>query len=92
MASNNKALCEIYPGFSDDVLRIFFFNDSFISLMEINCSFLVGNKKLKHNNNRRKRTGVRILRQEENRSKNFAAALTMRTVMKKKKVLWSIVF
>ena len=58
--------------------------------MENDSSFFIGNKKFMHNKNSRKRTGVTILWQVENRSKNFAVAPTMRTAMKKKKkVLWS---
>ena len=51
--------------------------------MEVNTSFLSGSKKFSYQQQQ----------QEEDRSKNFVAALTMRTPMKKKKiVLWSIVF
>ena len=50
--------------------------------MEVNSSFLSGNKSFSHQQQQ----------QGENRGKNFAAALTMRTSMKKKIVLWSIVF
>ena len=84
MASNNEAPREVYPGFSDDAIKgIFFLKDSFINLMGVKNSFLSSNMKFRQQQQQ----------QEENRRKNLAAALTMRTPIKKKKiVLGPIVF
>ena len=49
MVYNNEAPHEIYPGFSSNVIRnFFFFEDSFISLMGVNSSFLSSSKKFRH--------------------------------------------